>query len=226
MKNLFYSIISLVNSAYLQLKKESDDFYSGNFFLTRIIKDKKNKIKLTNTKTSKTSIQINGFNNQLICNDSLIEKSSIVIQGRNNQLVISEKVKLRKANIVIRGDNCKIEIGTETTFGGIRMINVGKGNEITIGSNCLFSDQIELWASDTHSIFDEKGVLVNRERPIKIGDYVWVGSRVTILKGVSVSSGSVIGMGTIVTKDIPVNSISVGSPNKIIKTNISWSLDY
>jgi len=95
-----------------------------------------------------------------------------------------------------------------------------------IGQDCLFADFIELWASDTHSIFNTDNEKINPEMSVTIGDRVWVGSHVIILKGVSINNDSVIGMGTLVTKNVPSNTINVGSPNRTIKEGISWKLDY
>ena len=90
----------------------------------------------------------------------------------------------------------------------------------------MFADNIEIWASDTHSIYNNRGNRINKEKPIIIEDRVWVGSHTKILKGVHISECSVIGMGTTVTKDIAANSVSIGTPNKIIRENVTWSLDY
>ena len=51
----------------------------------------------------------------------------------------------------------------------------------------------------------------------------WLGANTTILKGVNIHSNSIIGIGSIVTKDIPTNSLAIGIPAKVKKTNVSWS---
>ncbi|MCX7593606.1 MAG: acyltransferase, partial [Fischerella sp.] len=51
----------------------------------------------------------------------------------------------------------------------------------------------------------------------QIGDRVWIGANVTILKGVTIGRDSVIGAGSVVTKDIPAQAIAVGVPAKVIK---------
>ena len=133
-------------------------------------------------------------------------------------------MKFRNSNIIMRGNNCSVTIGENTTFGGIRIINVGTLNSVSIGNDCLFADHIELWASDTHRIFNHENQLMNKEKPVVIGDNVWVGSRVTILKGIKIANGSIIGMGSLVVNDVPEKSISVGNPNRIIKDNVTWLL--
>lgn len=54
-------------------------------------------------------------------------------------------------------------------------------------------------------------------RPITIGNSVWIGGSVTILPGVTIGDNSTIGAGSVVTRDIPANSIAVGNPCKVIK---------
>ena len=53
--------------------------------------------------------------------------------------------------------------------------------------------------------------------PVKIGKNVWIGSDCTILPGVEIGDGAVIGAGSVVTKNIPANSIAVGNPARVIK---------
>ncbi|KAG7196256.1 uncharacterized protein KQ657_000271 [Scheffersomyces spartinae] len=57
-------------------------------------------------------------------------------------------------------------------------------------------------------------------RPIIVGNNVWFGANCTILPGVTIGDGAVIGAGTVVTKDVPANSLCVGVPGRITKTGI------
>lgn len=169
---------------------------------------------------------INGNENTINANSLEIINSSISITGNNNEIIIEDKTKLSNCNIIVRGTGCKILIDSQTTFGGARIINVGINNAIQIGKNCLFADHIEIWASDTHSIYDAENQMINPECPIMIKDNVWIGAHVKILKGVTINRESVIGIGTIVTKDVPANTISAGNPNRVIKDGVNWKLDY
>ena len=54
-------------------------------------------------------------------------------------------------------------------------------------------------------------------RAVHIGDNVWLGINVTVLKGVTIGENTVIGAGSIVTKDIPANVVAAGNPCKVIK---------
>lgn len=55
------------------------------------------------------------------------------------------------------------------------------------------------------------------ERPVHIGDDVWIGSRVTILPGASIGTGAIIGAAAVVTKDVPECAVVGGNPARILK---------
>lgn len=223
MKLYFIKVVSFFNGLLLKAKGVK---LKGLFYLVKINQTGNNTIHFNNLDLRKTLITIKGSNNKIIANAAFIENSNISISGFQNKLTIANGVKLRGAEIIIRGERCSIEINKNTKFGGIRLINVGKNNCISIGENCMFSDHVEVWASDTHPIFNEQGEWINPEEPIIIGNNVWIGSRVIVLKGIKIGDGSVVGMGTIVTKDIAPNVISVGFPNREIQKGIRWETDY
>lgn len=54
-------------------------------------------------------------------------------------------------------------------------------------------------------------------KPIIVGNNVWIGGNVTVLPGVVIGDNCVIGAGSVVTKDIPDNSLAVGNPRKVIR---------
>ncbi|MDK2977676.1 MAG: hypothetical protein PWP52_390 [Bacteroidales bacterium] len=185
-----------------------------------------NLINLENCFVDRTKIYIDGFENKFFARESFLFNTKITIDGKGNTIEIKKGVKLRNGLIQIRGSNCKIIINEGTSFGQIRMVNVGKNNNIVIGKNNLFADDIEIWASDTHSIFDENNNFINQEKPVFIGDYVWVGNHVRILKGVTIGNGAIIGMNSVVTKSILPKTLNVGVPTKIIRENVTWDINY
>lgn len=194
--------------------------------LVKIRKSKDSNLTLINCHVEQSAFVINGKSNNIQCQNVEIKNSDIRITGTNNSIIIKPGVRLKDLKINIRGTGCTVVIGENSTFGGCRIVNVGVDNPITIGQDCMFADNIEVWASDTHTITDENNNVINHEKPIAIGNKVWVGSHVKILKGVTISDGSIVGMGSIITKSTPVKSLSIGSPNVVIKENVNWSRNY
>jgi acetyltransferase-like isoleucine patch superfamily enzyme len=77
--------------------------------------------------------------------------------------------------------------------------------------------------TDFHNVIDEFGQVVNKAKPILIGDKVWIGCRSMILKGAIIPNSCVVGAGSIVSKALDrSNCLYAGTPCKIIKENISW----
>lgn len=96
---------------------------------------------------------------------------------------------------------------------------VGCSGKISIGKNVMLGPKCSLFAenhvfSDTESSIKSQGV---QQKGIVIEDDCWIGSNVTILDGVTIGRGSVIGAGTLVTKDIPAGSVVVDKREKNLK---------
>lgn len=224
MKYLLKKIISVANKLALALQFAPFKIRGNFFYLFRINSTKNNAFVFESADFVKSRIQVSGIDNSITVTNAIVSDSIISITGDHNKIILNDGVSLRKATIIVRGNHCNIFIGRNTTFGGIRIINVGSECAIEIGEGCLFADHIELWTSDTHPIYNENNEIINHEESIIIEDKVWVGSHVTILKGILIGEGSVIGMGTMVTRDILPHTINVGNPNRTVREGISWSL--
>jgi acetyltransferase-like isoleucine patch superfamily enzyme len=59
-------------------------------------------------------------------------------------------------------------------------------------------------------------------QPIHIGNHVWIGMNVTILKGVQIGDGAIIAAGAVVTRNIPARCLAGGVPARVLKENITW----
>lgn len=134
--------------------------------------------------------------------------------------------------------NGKFELGIGghiTIFGGSLTVGSGHMNwhsriavkhDMMIGNDFLCGRNAYITDDDHHAIFDkneEEKILNQVKYPLRIGNHVWLGESVRILKNVTIGDGAVIGAGSIVTKDIPPHSLAAGCPAQVIKKNISWS---
>ena len=86
------------------------------------------------------------------------------------------------------------------------------GKECAIGPNCYITDHDHGTTLDLPPL--EQSLI---SQPTCIGDRVWLGANVIVLKGVTIGDDAIIGAGSVVTKDIPERAIAVGVPAKVIK---------
>lgn len=101
------------------------------------------------------------------------------------------------------------------------------GSSLFIGNSCMFSDGIDIRTTDNHAIFDiNTGQRINFEENIIIGDKVWIGTGVNVLKGSVLPNGTIVGARSVVTKKYEQeNSIIVGNPARVVKNNIRWTME-
>ncbi|MBC5773753.1 sugar O-acetyltransferase [Pontibacter sp. KCTC 32443] len=89
---------------------------------------------------------------------------------------------------------------------------------VTIGSRTLFGPNVQIYTA-THPLnYKERAAGLEYAKPITIGEDVWVGGSVVICPGVTIGDRSVIGAGSVVTKDIPADVFAAGNPCKVIRT--------
>lgn len=84
---------------------------------------------------------------------------------------------------------------------------------ITIDDNAMIAANVQL-ISNNHDLYERQVITC---RPIHIGKHAWIGAGATILPGVTVGDNAVVGAASVVTKDVPADTIVAGNPAKIIK---------
>lgn len=149
---------------------------------------------------------------------------------RYNFLVNSEnhyKYPILRALFASMGENVYIESNFQCEFG----FNISIGNnvylnhdmiildchEVTIGNDVYVGPRVGLYAANHAEDPFERADHVVYAKPIHIGDKVWLGAGVHVLQGVTIGANSIIGAGSVVTKDIPENVIAAGNPCKVIR---------
>lgn len=125
------------------------------------------------------------------------------------------------------GDNCVVEqplfctYGYNTTVGDNFFLNVnGKlmdSGKITIGNNVFIAPNVSIITEEHAMDVEQRLAGLEYAYPVTIGDNVWICTGAIILPGVTIGEDSVIGAGSVVTKDIPPKSLAVGNPCKVIR---------
>ncbi|MET4322919.1 acyltransferase [Bradyrhizobium sp. RT5a] len=140
-------------------------------------------------------------------------------------------VIMRNATVRLTGGNFAIKSGAfvevkdgallELHGGGYasRNLQIECRSRITIGAGAAIGPDVIIRDNDGHQLTNANHDTVSH---VRIGENVWLGARSTILKGVTIGSGSIIAAGALVVDDVPENSLVGGVPAKVIRNNVSW----
>ena len=141
---------------------------------------------------------------------------------------LEEKTRYMKETFAECGENCYIELPFYANWGGK---NVHFGNNVYANFNLTLVDDGDIYVDDkvmfgpnvtiataNHPI--EPGLRANAmqyNKPVHICENVWIGANTVIVPGVTIGKNSVIGAGSVVTKDIPENVVAVGNPCRVLR---------
>jgi len=134
-------------------------------------------------------------------------------------ITIGKKVQLhREVKLSAWGGLCcaRVSIGDGTSIGDRSEVHAGLSVEI--GSGCNIAWDVCIMDRDYHKFNNA----VEKIKPVKIGDNVWIGCNSLILKGVTIGEGAVVAAGSVVTKDVKPAVLVGGNPAKIINEDIYW----
>ena len=88
---------------------------------------------------------------------------------------------------------------------------------VTIGDDCFIGPNVSIYTACHSTDPVERNTRQEWAKPVTIGNNVWIGGSVTILPGVSIGDNVTIGAGSVVTRNIPSNTLAVGNPCKVVK---------
>lgn len=163
------------------------------------------------------------------CGTGISVSRSLVYMGLNNVSVgknfrAGERLKLRTFDSwgtlkytpqITIGDNVNIE--TDCHISAVNKVSIG--NNVLMASFVYISDHAHGDVNDSEiSLLPPLERPLYSKGPIIIEDDVWLGEKVSVMPGVHIGRGAIIGANSVVTKDIPAYSVAVGAPAKVIKT--------
>lgn len=143
-------------------------------------------------------------------------RTTIVRLDRNSQMHVKGNFSIYYGGDIVCYPNSKLELGSGFCNSNVR---IRCNKEITIGDDVIISHDVTIMDTDSHFLEDPN---YEKDKPVHIKDHVWIGTRATILKGVTIGEGAVIAAGAVVTKDVPPHTIVAGVPAKVIRENIAW----
>lgn len=112
--------------------------------------------------------------------------------------------------------NSNTYLGNHVGFNGMKIIGQGKviiGDYFHSGEDCIMITENHNYDNGSRLPYDTTVI----KKDVTIGDCVWIGSRVTILGGISIGEGAVIQAGSVVVKDIPPLAVAGGNPANVFK---------
>jgi len=151
--------------------------------------------------------------------------------AKGARIVIGSNVTLNSSNrgyhlnmhspVKLMADKAEamISIGANTRIHGSC---IHARESITIGNNCLIAANALIVDSSGHDIsfpdVENRIHTTGEASPVAVEDNVWIGANSIVLPGVRIGSGSIIGAGSVVTKDVPAFSVAAGNPARVIKS--------
>ena len=157
----------------------------------------------------------NGFllivkgDNNIVNMGTIILRYSTILGMTGLKLIIGQLPGLG-AGVSRTANNCRIDIGNRVVINGVTLYLQEDDSYVSIGDDSQLSWGIDIWCTDF-------------AKCIEIGKHVWIGKDSKIGKNVKIADNSIVGWGSIVTKEFnEPNVIIAGIPAKIVKRGINW----
>lgn len=159
-------------------------------------------------KNSNITVHIYGDNNKVVVEDGIYHPAFAIYIGVAGEL---------------NTNNCTVHIGKNLSAGSGFVRICEDGTIFEIGDDCMFSENISIWASDTHTILHD-GKCSNVGKYIKLGNHVWLGYGVTVLKNTRIADNCIVGTQSVVAGQFNTSgSVIAGNPARVVKTGVNWN---
>ncbi|MCR5258051.1 MAG: acyltransferase [Desulfovibrio sp.] len=182
--------------------------------------------KINNKYTGKLSVVFKGKNSKIAIYEPQILKNLSIEMSEGCNVQIKKHIRIHSSlKIIFKSKNSKVCIGENFGCGQLLITIDSEPNlSVTIGDDCMFGHPVSIRASDGHTIYDiSTKKPVNFAGDISIGNHVWCGRGVEILKNVSIPDNCIVGMGSVVTSGkFAENCVLAGKPARVVRKNVNW----
>lgn len=170
---------------------------------------------------------------QVKIGNNLRIQGRLFCHGDKNRIIVGDNVTINSSSIInptsganhshLRADYPgMISIGNNV---GLSHVNITSFSSVVIEDNVLIGSGVKIWDTDFHPLSYEKRIENNGNtgvsNPILIKEGAFIGACSIILKGVTIGKHSIVGAGSVVTKDIPDNQVWAGNPAHFIRNIFS-----
>lgn len=152
------------------------------------------------------NVTINGSQFIYLGNNVVLDSDCVL-----NVITHHQNYKYSYQKPIIRIDD-NVGITKGTFLSAVRSIHIKKN--VMVGPYCFIGDYNHGYSDIRKPIVEQP---LNNIKPVVIDEGAWIGAHVTIASGVTIGKNSVVGAGSVVTRDIPDYSVAVGVPAKVIK---------
>jgi len=115
----------------------------------------------------------------------------------------------------------KVSIDRGSRIGG--QVTILAWETVTIGRNVVLNGEI-LLLTGQHDV--DSPIFAGQNAPISIGDYAWLPLRIAVLPGVSIGHAAVVGVGSVVSHDVPQFAVVAGNPARVVKQRAKIAFEY
>lgn len=146
-------------------------------------------------------------------------RPTTLYMGQEAQLSTQGWVLMGPGTQIVIGPTAELRVGAGSYVSGNSQILAS--SRITVGSECAIAWDVMVMDSDSHSL-SVAGEQRPQTVPVEIGNHVWIGAGVMILKGAKIGDGAVVAAGSLVTGVIPPKCLAAGRPARVIKEDVDW----
>jgi acetyltransferase-like isoleucine patch superfamily enzyme len=147
-----------------------------------------------------------------------VPAGTIIQIRKNGKLATKGNVGMAYGSCIEVHEGGELTIGDK--FGANTGLTIVCGGKITIGEDVMCGRHVTLRNSNGNHPMNIPGA--KNSRPLVIGDHVWFCENSTVMNGVKIGSGAVIGSYAVVYDNVPANTLVMGNPAKVVMENVQW----